>query len=248
MNLNVAICDDDLTQIQLLNSYIEKYLIQTNHNLSVRSYSIANDLLNDYKTPDCFHILFLDVEMPEINGLELAKRIRALPDKHVKIVFVSNYPEYMQDSFDVHAFHYLQKPLTYERFEDIMFKIIEDIEEDTNSKLTIPIEDCQIVLNIADILYIETLKDLRDTLRVVTISDEYVTKGTIGEYEKKLEGTMFFSPHRSCLVNTNHIQFVYKDKLVLDDNSSLPLSRRREKDIRNMFSTKVLNTHQNNYS
>ena len=129
-----------------------------------------------------------------------------------------------------------------------MFKIIKDFEEDTNSKLTIPIEDCQIILNIADILYIETLKDLRDTLRVVTISDEYVTKGTIGEYEKILENTTFFSPHRSCLVNTNHIQFVYKDKLVLDDNSSLPLSRRREKDIRNMFSTKVLNTHQNNYS
>ena len=73
-----------------------------------------------------FQLLFIDVEMPELSGLDVAKRIRKLPDRDVKIVFVSNYPEYMQNSFDFQAFQYLSKPLSYEKFNMVMNNIIED--------------------------------------------------------------------------------------------------------------------------
>ena len=121
MKINIAICDDDITIIELIESFISSFHIKNDYNfdVSVSKYNSAESLLNDYTVPESFDILFLDVEMPRMNGLALAQRIRNLPDNQVKIIFVSNYPEYMQESFDVQAFNYLKKPLSYERFSDV---------------------------------------------------------------------------------------------------------------------------------
>ena len=95
MKLKTAICDDDLSDAKIIEKHIQTFEMQYDITLDYELYENSRELLNRYSTPGMYHILFLDVEMPELSGLELAERIRALPDDRVKIVFISSYPEYM---------------------------------------------------------------------------------------------------------------------------------------------------------
>lgn len=247
MNLNIGICDDEMQHVHQLNSYLNTYEIETDHNFGISSHITAADLLKAYKEPKPFHILFLDVEMPEMNGLELAKRIRSIPDKQVKIIFISNYPEYMQESFDVQAFYYLNKPVSYESLKDIMERIITEFTDDTFSRLVINNGDSSELINYADILYLEALKNERTTLRLVMTHGERIIKGTLSEYEELLKDTGFISSHRSFLVNLKHVKLIQKNRIVLNNECNVPLSRRREKDIKKIFAKQVLHMYQKNY-
>lgn len=126
MILNVAICDDEENDIDIISDYLFKYQMIHDVDFNISRFQSGQNLLNTYSKHGVFQLLFIDVEMPELSGLDVAKRIRKLPDRDVKIVFVSNYPEYMQNSFDVQAFQYLSKPLSYEKFNMVMNNIIED--------------------------------------------------------------------------------------------------------------------------
>ena len=126
MLLKIGICDDEPEYTTILADYLKTYDIDSekDYSFQIDKFTSAKELLSAYTKPETYHILFLDVEMPEITGIELAKKIRMLGDKNVRIVFVSHYPEYMQDSFDVQAFYYLSKPLNYNDFCIIIKKLI----------------------------------------------------------------------------------------------------------------------------
>ncbi|MDO4166655.1 MAG: response regulator, partial [Eubacteriales bacterium] len=123
MTLKVAICDNDPNTLHLLTEILWKFQIATDHNLIIDNYPNGQQLLNSYLKPGCYHILFLDVEMPIRNGIDTAKEIRKLHDKMVIIVFISNHLEYIQDSLSVHPFDYLQKPLLENKIIRIMNRI-----------------------------------------------------------------------------------------------------------------------------
>ncbi len=107
MIFKVAICDDEANDIFLLKNHLQKIGADLDIDFEITTYNDSRLLLSDYVLPGTFHILFLDVEMPEPNGIAAAQRIRSLPDRDVRIVFVSSYPQYMKDSFNVQTFQYL---------------------------------------------------------------------------------------------------------------------------------------------
>lgn len=247
MNLNIAVCDDESKEIQLIMTYLKTYEMQYDDNLNISVHNSAASLLRVYTKPHMFHILFLDVEMPDINGLELAERIRLLPDRKVKIIFISNYPEYMQDSFDVQAFHYLKKPLKYEQFLKIMKRLIQEFKEDVSSRILVEKDESSVLIERSEVLYFEAIKGERNRLHLVTLNDEITVKGCLTEFESQLKTMNFILPNRSCLVNMNHVHFIQRNCIILDNNETIPLSRRREKDIKNLFSRQMLNIQQRNY-
>ena len=114
MYFKTAICDDNITEINILTNYLKQYEIEYDIEFKTDLYSSADALIEKYISVGMYDLLFLDVEMPGKNGLDAASIIRQRGDRDVRIIFVSNYPEYMQDSFNVQAFHYLSKPLSYE--------------------------------------------------------------------------------------------------------------------------------------
>lgn len=125
MNLNIAICDDEINDISILKKYISRYNVETDNNIVVSSFLSAKELLLDYSN-NHYDVVLLDIEMPDINGMDLAKQLRETDDD-LFIVFTTSYPEYMHESFEVQPFQFLTKPIDYKAvcklFNDINKKI-----------------------------------------------------------------------------------------------------------------------------
>lgn len=241
MILKIGICDDEVTMITTLTNYLERYQFAHNIDFEISTFTSSSQLLKCYNnTPGVFHILFLDVEMPEINGLELANTIRKLPDRNVHIIFVSSYPKYMKDSFNVQAFQYLTKPVEERAFEQEMQRIIKDITDSMSTKLVIPTATEDELIFLDELLYIKSTNSKKKLLDFILKDRTISSFGTIAEYEKKLTNSGFISPSQGYLVHLQHLHFIRKKELVLCNNEKIPLSRRKEAQIRSYFNEQLL--------
>lgn len=244
MTLKIAICDDEAKDVEQIYTYLQNFEIRYDINFEISKFCSAKDILSEYDTTNPFHVIFLDVEMPDMNGIELAKHIRQHNDKRVQIVFVSNYPRYMRDSFEVHPFHYLTKVMTENEFQQVMWQIVQEYEESHVFKLIIQGRNGKAELvNIHDVLYIEAIKNKKGYLSFVLQNQVIQGKGNLKDWEKELVSYHFVLSHRSILVNVRHIHFFKENTIILTNGTVLPLSRRRQKDLKFLFSKRILTLH-----
>ena len=104
MILKIAICDDDLQVTSVYKRIIESYSIQNNIDFEIDLLSSGKDLIKKYSEGVSYNALFLDIELSNENGIEIAEKIKSTYDRNVFIVFISNYPKYMMESFSVHPY------------------------------------------------------------------------------------------------------------------------------------------------
>jgi DNA-binding LytR/AlgR family response regulator len=201
--MQIAICDDEKEIRELLGSKIQKIC----PNAIINYYTTGKDLLSAHIIPD---ILFLDIQMPEIDGMETARKLRKV-SKDTIIIFVTALEDYVFQAFDVGAFHYIVKPFNDEKLELILQNAIKQYNENTQKHNPIPKEKYIIIKNggnhikifLDKIIYAEVFN------RKIVI---YLTDNEIEYYGKlsdleKLLGEDFFRPHRSYLV---HFKYVVK--------------------------------------
>lgn len=242
MMLNTVVCGSNPQQNSIILSYIKKLEIELDVDFNVKLFTSGNSLLEKYYCYDSFNIIFLDIELPDINGIEVASQIRQSGDKHVKIVFISNNSKHMKDSFIVHPFNYILKPVDYETLRSTLLKIIDDYKSSYITKLIIHTNGSDKLVNINDIIYIQALKSEKYKL-LFTLKDEIIYgKGSINEWEQDIAGFGFISPYRGILVNINYIRSFDSTSLILTNGATIPVSRRKEKELRAMFSGNIINT------
>lgn len=242
MLLKIAICDDDPVENQLIYTYLKQFELEHDIDFKINTYTSGYDLLAEYKTFGSFNIVFLDVEMPEINGLEVASKIRQFRDSQVKIIFISNYPQYMQDSFEVRAYNYLAKPLKYESFKKIILKIVNEYETSLITKLIIHNDDSTEFINIKELMCVQATKDNNQHLEFVFENKTLQGKGPFKAWEEELSKYNFVCCHRGVLVNLNYIHYFNSSSITLTNNIQIPISRRKEKELRARFSSNILTT------
>lgn len=235
MNLKIAVCDDDEKDRNALKSALENYYIATDIELSVDLYAGGNELLARYQKATDYQIVLLDIEMPEANGLEIAKTIRSTIDRHVIIVFISNHPQYMQDSFRVHPFYYITKPFAPKDISDLMENVIKEIESSRIIFSLISTEHGDVAINIRDVLYIEVSDSKNSILSFHFYDHVLTTKGTIAHWQEQLKDYNFYQCCRSILINLRHIHYFHKGDIVLDNGNAVPVSRRKEKELKTLF-------------
>ena len=121
MKLNIAVVDDILCEILKLENFIKNYFRESTHELGLlNSFTSGEELLKDFE-PKKFHIVFTDIIMKDVNGIETARLLRA-DDTELLIIFTTTSREYAFDAFPVHPFDYLLKPYT----EDAIYKILDE--------------------------------------------------------------------------------------------------------------------------
>lgn len=241
MVLNVAICDDEEKDVMIINEYLEQFEMKYDIDFNKYIFRNGGELLEHYPNSGAFHVVFLDIEMPGENGLAIAGHIRNdIDDNYVKIVFVSNHPEFMQDSFNVQAFHYFPKPLKKDDFLLLMKQILSGIEKDSFVALLVNENQTEELVNINDIVMIH-IKDSVNKETIVTLTSKTIlAKERLTELYGKLKNYGFVAPFRGYLINMRHVHFINDTSIVMDNQFTIPLSRRKRKEIKKMFHNNLL--------
>ena len=224
MSLIISVCDDDPSQISSLRAMLTEW----NQAVRITEYTSAEQFLFNYPDAPC-DLLLLDIEMGDMNGMELARKLRNNGDM-LPIIFITGYSEFMQDGYDVEALHYLLKPVD----KDKLFAVLDRYASRhlTDNRVIFPSGDETVSINTDDIAYLEafgkktqiTLKDGKEIL---------CTCGLSAAAEKLGEG--FASCHRSYVVNIAYIRSISKTDITLDDGKKIPLSRRIYDSINKAF-------------
>jgi two-component system response regulator LytT len=154
-------------------------------------------------------VVFLDIEMAEMSGLSLAKMLQRIK-RPPSIVFATAYPNYAVEAFRYEAVDYLLKPFDEVQVGETVWRLIRKFEKERPSsperavrKLAIEEEDGIVYVSPHEILY--CCREIKDTL-IVTAHKTYSTKVTLKELEQKLQGNLFFRPHKSYLVNVQKVE------------------------------------------
>lgn len=218
----VAIVEDDKESVQKLQSFIEQYTKETGEKFSVSVFSDGEDITTDYEP--VYDIIFMDVEMPHMDGMTAAERIRQV-DPEVVLFFVTNMAQYAIHGYKVEALVFLVKPVTYFVFSQELKKSIERINMRKKNFLLVSTEGGMLRINVSEISYIESIKH---NLIIHTKKDSYTINGTMKSMEEKLAEMGFFRCNNGYLVNLDKVEYI-KQNIVTVDGTELQISRPKKK-------------------
>lgn len=241
MNLNLAICDDDMEFLENIANIINTFIFsQDSVIVTYDTFTNPESLIISINKGKTYNIFFLDVEMPSSNGIDVARKIRSLIKQPIHIVFISNYPEYMEESFNIHPFFYMQKPVTKEKLFSLLYDLEQTLRINLHSYIVIADDLTEYPVNIDDIVYIEVQGMKTDKLTVHLFDKHIHTKGRLIEWKTRLMRFAFFECYRGILVNIEHIHFIKNHMITFDSGEEVPVSRKYEKKIKNEMTKYVL--------
>lgn len=224
--MRIVICDDDKKIREQISSLIQK---QTS-DADIRLFSSSEEMLSSGMEYDMF---FLDIEMGDISGIELAKIIRRKQEErgtHSIIIFVTGFRQYMEDAFDVNAFHYLVKPIREEKFNEVFSRAKKEIKNTSQYKeqyIIIKNGESRKKLLLNEIHYIESCD------RKVAFHMEWgvvETYARMYDLENKL-GDTFFRCHRGYLVNLEKVTAYSANSITVINGDMVMLAEKKYTDF-----------------
>ena len=153
MKLNITICDDEQNQIQYIKDIVSAWAETSGQFPAFAEFPSAEAFLFDYAENQNYDILLLDIEMEKMNGVELAKKVRE-ENNRVQIVFITGYPDFMSEGFEVAALHYLMKPVKKEKLFSVLDRAVENLGHKEES-LVLETENGVLRVNFSDIMLAE---------------------------------------------------------------------------------------------
>ena len=223
--LNFAICDDEPYMAQEIANRLFQYMNEKQiTSYCVSSFQDGCSLLES----DCdFDVIFLDIQMEHLNGMETAKMLRQRKN-HSLLIFVTVLKECVFDAFEVEAFDYLVKPFDSGHFKRTMDRIIKSIRQrETKSIVIRRGTSCDIIL-LPEIVYFEVQgRKIYIHQSNGKITDYY---DKLNDLEQRIDGR-FFRCHRSYLVNIEYIRGCNAGQVILSQGDKIPVSRLRERDL-----------------
>lgn len=227
--MKIAIVEDTLEHVERLQSFIERYRKEKNEQFQVFTFSDGLNFLDSYKKG--FDVVFMDINMPFINGMETAKRLREI-DKYACLIFITEHSSYAVSGYEVWAFDFILKPVEYERFREKLTKAIEFVRKNDRGKLCIKNRDTVRMIKISDISFVAS-----DGHKVVYhYADEvFETWDSLDEVEKKLPPNCFAKCGKSYLVNLAAVQSINGNEVTLLNGDVLMISRLKKKEFLERF-------------
>lgn len=223
--INIAIVEDSKSDYENLLKHINRYGREHDIEFLVDYYDNGNYFLDEYKPS--YKIVFMDIEMPYINGIEVMEKLRKVDEKII-IIIVSNSSKYAVKGYTVNALGYVVKPIEVYNFDNTLNKAISLVEKDDDAFIITPYVGGGLMkVFLKDIYYIEVL----DHILNIHLKNKIIEKrGTLKELEDKLLKYGFARCDKSIIVNLSHVEEIEKNLIHIND-SILVLSRTRKKDF-----------------
>lgn len=219
MNLHIAICDDDRVQTEYMKTAVMTWAKDNAHLCEIATFPSAEAFLFEYSENSDFDILLLDIEMGQMNGVDLARRLRADNDR-LQIIFVTGYDKYIADGYDVAALHYLMKPVDKDKLFSVLDRAAKLIS-DREKMLVVTENKISEKIPLHKITYIEAQQNY---VVIHTDDGERRVRAALSAVEKQLDDG-FFRTGKSFIVGMRYVASISKSEIKLDDGTQIPLGR-----------------------
>ena len=214
--MRIAICDDEEKYRIALKTVLDKLLNNIDYNID--TFDDGNNLYEAFAESP-YDLVFLDIEMPAVDGITLAKKIRARSE-NVYIVFLTGHIEYALEGYEVNALRYLTKPVDIEKLKEVIRYVQE--KQGSSRQIIIKEDGEEILIDINDVIYMESMNQ---NVRIVTSKGEHVIRYNIGDFEDQLKNDGFFRIHRGYLISLSKVKKLAKNDVIMEGEEALPVSR-----------------------
>jgi len=220
MMFNCMVVDDEAVSRKIVQKFIENTSFLSLQHVSENAIE-ANNFLQENQVD----ILFLDVEMPEMTGMELLKVL----DRNIEVILITSNKEYAVEAFDESVTDYLVKPIDYSRFLKAVNKVKEKLElrhdnpegteESSTGNIYVKTDSKIVKVNLSEVLYVEALADY---VIINTETSKHIVHSTMKGLEQRLPENMFARVHRSYIVNIDRIDSL-EDQTVIIKKKIIPI-------------------------
>ena len=229
MNFNIAICDDEHCQVEYVSGIVSAWAEERGMAVVLSEFPSAEAFLFAYEENRNIDILLLDVEMAQINGIALAGKIRE-NDSRMQIIFITGYPDFMAEGFEVAALHYLMKPVHRQKLFEVLDRAVKNLGR-TERSVLLETERGLLRVSLAEIMAVEAQGH---EVLLTLMGGKETAKIGINELTEKLDAS-FVRCHRSYLVGLRHICRITRTDVILDNGENIPLSRRMYAEVNQKF-------------
>lgn len=221
--MKIAIIEDNKSDSKVLENLLVQYFLSEKIKVDIKTYTSGEDIFVEW--PMELDIIFLDIQMERLNGIEIAAKIRETNER-VVIIFITNNPQYSLAGYSVDALDYLIKPVSHELLERVLPRALRRLGNSEHACLTIHNNDGYFVINTMDINYIE----LENRRVIIHTRNRSITcLKTLQSMEEQLPET-FFRCHSAFLINLHAVESV-KEQYAIVAGKMIPISKHRRKEF-----------------
>ncbi|MGL5437292.1 MAG: LytR/AlgR family response regulator transcription factor [Lachnospiraceae bacterium] len=214
--MKIGICDDSPRDKALLKTALLSVICNYD---TLECFEHGAALLESHEAKP-FDILFLDIGMPNLNGIDVAKEVRST-SQLTHIIFVTQYRDYAAESYAVKAFSYLNKPVERNQLQEV-FRQARNSRLEDGKCLGFIIDYDMVYVRTSAIIYAETL---RNKIRVHTYDKVFDTRMTMRELSRQLDGYGFYRLHTSYLINLNCVRSIQHKTVTLESGVEIPVGK-----------------------
>lgn len=227
--MKIAICDDILSHRDAIRPYIEEFFKKKVIPFELKEYSCGEEILG---SGEKFDIVFLDIELGDINGIEIAKTLKK-KNHNCIIIVVTSYTDYLDAAMDLHVVRFLKKPVEQKRVYSSLEKALQEMNE---SFVMLSTKDNKIIrVRSRDIIYVEA------NLKAVTVcTNEYTctVRESLKNIKTMLTASFFAVPHNSYIVNMNYVSDFKRDEITVElptGKEKIQISGRKQPEFKRRF-------------
>ncbi len=232
--LKIAIIEDEQIHTDLLADYLRTWSKEKGNPVSIQEFSNAESFLFVWAETNDFDILFVDIQMKEMNGVEMARKVRE-QNEEIAIVFTTGITDYLESGYEVEALHYLLKPINMEKIGQCMNKVLR--RRHREQYILVHGKEETIKISVDKITCAEA-RGHGCVIETCTKTGEYtqieITE-SISELEEQLKKHGFIRCHRSYLCRIGSIHQIGRTDITLDSGNVIPVSRRMYADVNRAF-------------
>lgn len=228
--IKLAICDDEEKELNKTKSMCDAYrALNPKSDIKISTFTSSKDLLECISQQEEFNIFLLDIYMPMISGMELARMVRE-KNEDCQIVFLTTSVAHAVEAFSIHATHYLVKPYTEKQLEDALSKAIVAVNKQKMSYVTLKISGGVQRINYKDFLYSETERHVQK----LHLADDKILQVRITSlelYELLSQDERFFKCGSTYVINLNKVEEITTQYILFENGDKLPMQRRQYKEM-----------------
>lgn len=230
--LKTILVEDDQEQINTTESFLKKYAEEyPEYSFDMHAYQSPIEFTETYKSDA--DLIFLDIRMPGLTGMEVARDIRK-NDAHAILIFITSLAQYAIEGYSVQASDYLLKPITYPEFKLKLTKVLETYSPRNEFFFLFKTDEGMTRLNANDITYLES--SIHTVIYHTVKGDEFKKHQSMKEAEEETKNlSSFFRINSGFIVNFAHVDALHNHMVVLKDGKELPISRARLKETSEAF-------------